>query len=82
MVMASLAWSIKAWVGMSLPISARWRTRHEQERDAILRMDFRTFLQVFVMVPAQILRTGRRLVYRLLAWNRWQSTFLRFAHAT
>jgi hypothetical protein len=82
MVMASLAWSIKAWVGMSLPISARWRARHEQERDALLRMDFRTFLQVFVLVLAQILRTGRRLVYRLLAWSPWQSTFLRFAHAT
>jgi len=82
MVMASLAWSIKAWVGMSLPISSRWKARHEQERDAILRMDFRSFLQAFVMVPAQILRSGRRLIYRLLAWNPWQSTFLRFAHAT
>jgi len=82
MVMASLAWSIKAWVGMSLPISSRWKVRHEQERDAILRMDFRSFLQAFVMVPAQILRSGRRLIYRLLAWNPWQSTFLRFAHAT
>lgn len=82
MVMASLGWSIKAWVGMSLPVSPRWRERHEQEREAIIRMDFRTFLQAFVLVPAQIVRSGRRLVYRLLAWNPWQPAFLRFVHAT
>lgn len=82
MVMASLGWSIKAWVGMSLPVSGRWRERHEQEREAIIRMDFRTFLQAFVLVPAQIVRSGRRLIYRLLAWNPWQTAFLRFAHAT
>jgi len=82
MVMASLAWSIKAWVGMSLPISPRWRERHEQEREAIVRMDFRTFLQAFVLVPAQIVRSGRRLIYRLLAWNPWQGVFLRFVQAT
>ena len=82
MVMASLAWSIKAWVGLSLPISPRWKERHERERDALIRMDFRTFLQAFVLVPAQIVRSGRRLIYRLLAWNPWQAAFLRFVHAT
>mgnify|MGYP006298382157 FL=1 len=82
MVMASLGWSIKAWVGLSLPISSRWRERHQQEREAIIRMDFRTFLQAFVLVPAQIVRSGRRLIYRLLGWNPWQSAFLRFVHAT
>lgn len=82
MVMASLAWTLKAWVGLSLPISPRWRERHEDEREAIVRMDFRTFLLAFVMVPAQIVRSGRRLVYRLLAWNPWQSAFLRFAGST
>ncbi len=32
-------------------------------------MDFRSFVQRFVLVPAQIVRTGRQLVYRLLAWR-------------
>lgn len=82
MVMGALAWSIKAWVGLSLPISPRWRERHQQDREALIRMDFRTFLQAFVLVPAQIVRSGRRLIYRLLAWNPWQAVFLRFAHAT
>ncbi len=45
-------------------------------------MDFRTFLAAFVNVPCQILRTGRRLVYRLLSWNRWQHVFFRFLDST
>lgn len=34
MVMASLAWSLKAWVGLSLPIAPRWRQRHEDRTRA------------------------------------------------
>ena len=45
-------------------------------------MDFRTFLGAFINVPCQILTSGRRLIYRLLAWNPWQYLFLRFADAT
>ena len=82
MVMAALAWSIKAWVGLSLPILARWKERHEAERNQIVRMDFRIFLSAFVHVPAQIAKTGRRIVYRLLAWTPWQHLFFRFVDAT
>ena len=82
MVMASLAWSLKAWVGLTLPISARWRERHELERERILRMDFRTFLAALIVVPAQILCTGRRRIYRLLSWNPWQHVLLRFLEGT
>jgi hypothetical protein len=32
-------------------------------------MEFRTFLQRFMLVPAQILRSGRRLIHRILAWR-------------
>jgi len=28
-------------------------------------------------MPCQILNTGKRLIFRLLSWNPWQSTFLR-----
>jgi hypothetical protein len=69
MVMASLAWSLKAWFALLLVSSPRHRERHEQEREKVLRMDFRTFLLDFIEIPAQIVRTGRRLVYRLLAWR-------------
>lgn len=81
MVMAALAWSIKVWVGLCLPITPRWRDRHVDERQRIIRMDFSTFLTAFIMIPAQIIRTGRRIIYRLLSWNPWQQVFLRFAEA-
>ena len=69
MVMASLAWTLKAWMALSLPIAPRWRAKHEAERDRWLHMEFRTFRNAVIDVPAQILRTGRRLIFRLLAWR-------------
>ena len=82
MVMASLAWSLKAWVALSLPIAPRWRARHTEEQRRLLRMDFRTFLGAFVNVPCQILTRGRRVIFRLLAWNPWQYLFFRFVATT
>jgi len=69
MVMAALAWSIKAWMALSLPICDRWRARHQAERRAWLRMSFRSFRQAVIDIPAQILRSGRRRIWRLLAWR-------------
>lgn len=69
MVMVSLAWSLKAWFALLLPSSPRWRERHEAERERLVRMEFRTFLNRIMLVPAQVVRTGRRLVLRLLAWR-------------
>jgi len=82
MVMAALAWSLKAWVALTLPIYPRWRERHADEQRQLLRMEFRTFLAAFINLPCQILRTARRLVYRLLAWNPWQQVFFRFVDST
>ena len=81
MVIASLAWSLKAWFAMLTPVAPRWREKHEQDRQRVLRMDFRSFVQRFVLVPAQILRTGRRLVYRFLAWRPDLSIFFRLLDA-
>ena len=69
MVMASLAWTFKAWMALTLPIHPRWRQKHEAERDRWLHMEFRTFLNAVIDVPAQIITTGRRLIFRLLAWR-------------
>jgi len=77
MVMASLAWSLKAWFALLLPEGGRWERKHEIEKLAVLRMEFKTFVNAFMRMPCQIVRTGRRIVYRLLAWNRWQAVFLR-----
>jgi len=69
MVIASLAWTLKAWFALRLPVSARWRGRHLAQRDRILRMEFRTFVQTLMWVPVQVAQTGRRLVHRVLAWR-------------
>jgi hypothetical protein len=77
MVMASLAWTLKAWLALLLPEGGRWAEKHEREKQAVLRMEFKTFVNAFMRVPCQIVRTGRRIFYRLLSWNPWQSVFLR-----
>jgi hypothetical protein len=81
MVMAALPWSIKAWVALMVPVSPRWRDRHLAQRRRLLTMEYRTFLNAFILVPAQIVKTGRRLIYRLLSWNPWQHVFFRLAAA-
>jgi Transposase DDE domain group 1 len=82
MVMASLAWTLKAWMALSLPIAPRWQAKHRAERSAWLRMEFRTFVNAVINIPAQVLTTGRRLVLRLLAWRPQLPAFLRLAGAT
>ncbi len=82
MVMASLAWSLKAWAALTMPISPRWRQRHEDDQRRLLRMEFRTFLAAVINVPCQIIKRGRRLIYRLLAWNPWQAIFFRMLTST
>lgn len=77
MVMASLAWSLKAWAALVLPEEGRWQEKHHAEKQKLLRMEFSTFRRAWIEVPAQILRTGRRILCRLLAWNPWQHVFFR-----
>jgi len=77
MVMASLAWTLKAWAALLLPEEGRWVKKHREEKRTLLRMEFSTFVQAFVQMPAAIIRTGRRIVYRLLSWNPWQHAFFR-----
>lgn len=77
MVMASLAWTLKAWFALLLPEAGRWATRRKTEKQAVLRMEFKRFLNAFLRVPCQIMRQAGRVVYRLLAWNSWQHVFLR-----
>jgi hypothetical protein len=77
MVMAALAWSLKAWAALLLPEEGRWKEKHAQEKRTLLRMDLATFRQAWMNLPAQIIRTSRRIVFRLLSWNPWQHVFFR-----
>jgi hypothetical protein len=77
MVMASLAWTLKAWLALVLPEEGRWKERRRAQKESVLRMEFKTFLNALMRLPCQIVRTGRRIVYRLLSWNPWEEVLLR-----
>jgi Transposase DDE domain group 1 len=79
MVIGSLAWSLKAWSALMVPVSPQHQTEHKTEKRKLLRMEFATFCAAFIQMPCQIVRGGRRLIYRLLSWNPWQDAFLRLA---
>jgi hypothetical protein len=79
MVMASLAWTLKAWLALSLPEDGRWQGKYKAQKRSLLTMEFKTFLNAVIRLPAQIVRSGRRIVYRLLSWNPWQEVLLRAA---
>jgi len=80
MLITSLAWNLKAWLALSLPEPCGFgKEKQAAQKRGLLTMEFRTFVNSLIRVPAQILRTGRRLVIRLLAWNDWQHVFLKLA---
>ena len=80
MLITSLAWNLKAWLALSLPEPpGAGKARQAEQKRGLLTMEFRTFVNFLMRVPAQVVRTGRRLVIRVLAWNQWQAVFLRLA---
>jgi hypothetical protein len=78
MVMTALAWNLKAWFAL-WPTEGPGRhvARHQEEKQTILGMEFKTFVNAFLRLPCQIVSAGRRVIYRLLSWNPWQRTFFR-----
>ena len=80
MVMTALAWNLKAWSALWLPENGRWASKRRAEKYQLLKMEFRTFVNVMIKVPCQIVSTGRGIVYRLLNWNPWQGVFFRLAN--
>lgn len=82
MLCTSLAWNLKAWLALRLPVAAgRQHERQQAEKQKLLKLEFRTFVNSWLRIPCQVLRTSRQLVCRLLAWNEWQETFFRLADA-
>jgi hypothetical protein len=78
MVMTALAWNLKAWFAL-WPTEGPGRhiERHQHEKQTILGMEFKTFINAFLRLPCQIVNAGRRLIYRVLSWNPWQRIFFR-----
>ncbi len=61
MVIASLAWDLKAWYGLLMPYRALGLS--------IIRMEFKRFIQTFINIPCLILRSGRAIKYRIIGYN-------------
>jgi hypothetical protein len=82
MVMTALAWNLKAWWALMLPeLPGRYQEKHRAEKRWVLRLEFKTFVNAFVRLPCQIVRGGRKLLYRLLGWNPQQPIFFRLVDA-
>lgn len=78
MVMTALAWNLKAWWALTLPDPpGRWQQLHREQKRWVLKLEFRTFLNAFMLLPCQIARSGRKLIYRLLSWNPHLPIFFR-----
>lgn len=71
MAIASLAWSLKIWSALVIqprgPEPAKQQQAETKRR--VLRMDFHTFCQRLIQIPAQIIRRSRQLIYRLLSYR-------------
>ena len=81
MVMSALAWSLKAWCALLVPISPRWAKAHLEQRRRLLTMEFRTFRRAFIDIPCQIVLGARQVRWRVLAWNPWLKVFFRLLDA-
>jgi hypothetical protein len=68
MVIASLAWSLKAWLALLQPKA--------EHRQGLLTMEFKQFQQVWLLLPCQLVRSERQFVFRLLSYNPWVPTLL------
>jgi hypothetical protein len=78
MLMTALAWNLKAWWALTLPEPpGRWQEKHHAEKQWALKLEFKTFLNAFMLLPCQIIKSGKKLVYRLLGWNPHLPIFFR-----
>ena len=81
MVATALAWNLKSWWALWLPETGRWHDKHAAEKTRILGMEFKTFLNAFMFLPCQIIKTSRQIVYRILSWNPNLPIFFRVLEA-
>jgi hypothetical protein len=77
MAMTSLAWTLKSWAALLLPVNPRWKEQHESQRHNLLKMEFKTFVNAMVKLPCQVVQQARQTVLRVLNWTPWLATFFR-----
>ena len=67
MAIAALAWNLKAWYGLLMP--------NRERGIELVKMEFRRFLSAVMLLPCQIARTARKVIYRVLGYNSWLVDF-------
>lgn len=68
MVMAALAWNLKAWYGILMP--------NRTTGGHVVRMEFARFINGFMALPTQVLTQARQIKLRVLAWTPYLEAFL------
>ena len=63
MVICSLAWNIKSWLGLLMVDRVKGET--------LIRSEFRNFQNKIIQIPCQVLTTGRKIIFRYLNYNSW-----------
>jgi len=71
MLFASLAWTLKLWSGMMIRVKGNPNQRRVRRdaRNRVIRMEFWTFLNSLILLPAQVVRSARKRVFRLLTYR-------------
>jgi hypothetical protein len=71
MVIASMAWSLKIWYGLLIPYRPLGK--------AIVRMEFKRFVNTFINIPCLIVKTGRKICYQIIGYNKKIQSVLKFS---
>jgi hypothetical protein len=62
MVIAALAWNIKSWFAMMM--------HRKADRRDYIRMEFRSFLNSIICIPAMVIRRARGITVRIISYSR------------
>lgn len=71
MVIASLAWTLKSWMGLLMP--------YKVLGNQIIQMEFPKFLAEFINIPVRIVRTGRKIYFKICSFMKHAPAFFSFA---
>ncbi len=61
MVIACLAWNIKCWFAMTM--------HRKTDRAYYIRMEFGTFFDTIILIPAMVIHSGRTITVRLIGYT-------------
>lgn len=67
MVIAALAGSLKIWYGLLI--------NDDELKTQLVKMEFKQFLNRFILIPTQIIHKGRQLIYRITNFTQDTLTF-------